>query len=79
MGATATQGAFPFFYCFYSSSLIGLAEPPIRILAQMAKNLQTTGLNNILFQHQRRLIQTQRASAFSLLDTKQNWHSSYFS
>lgn len=79
MGATATQGAFPFFYCFYSSSLIGLAEPPIRILAQMAKNLQTTGLNNISFQHQRRLIQTQRASAFSLLDTKQNWHSSYFS
>lgn len=55
MGATATQGAFPFFYCFYSSSLIGLAEPPIRILTQMAKNLQTTGLNNISFQHRCRI------------------------
>lgn len=36
-GATATQGAFPFFYCFYSLSPIGLAKLPIRILAQMAK------------------------------------------
>lgn len=42
-------------FTVFCSSLIGLHEPPIRILAQMAKNLQTTALNNISFQHRCRI------------------------
>lgn len=42
-------------FTVFCSSLIGLHEPPIRILAQMAKNLQTSGLNNISFQHRCRI------------------------